>query len=187
MRPRFSVFIATSLDGFIARTDGSIDWLEQANGLVPEGEDCGYGAFFETVDCLVMGRNTFETVLGFETWPYGTMKVVVLTSRPLALPPHLADTVSVSDSPPGMLAETLGAQGVQHVYLDGGNTISRFLAANLVDEMTITTIPVLIGSGRPLFGPLGTDIGVKLEASKGWDFGFVQNRYSIATACKPAH
>lgn len=174
-----SVFIATSLDGFIARTNGSIDWLEEANTLAPEGEDCGYHAFFSTVDVLVMGRNTFETVLGFEGWPYAEKRLVVLSSKPLEIPVELRGTVSASSETPNELVARLEAEGAQHLYIDGGITIQRFLAAGLLDELTITTIPVLIGEGKPLFGPLAHDIKLRCVATKAYDFGFVQTTFSV--------
>jgi len=109
MSTKTSVFIATTLDGFISRTDGSIDWLNDANTAVPPGEDCGYKAFFKTVDVLVMGRNTFEQVLTFDPWPYEDCRVVVLTSRPLEIPQHLASSVSSSSEQPSDLVARLPA------------------------------------------------------------------------------
>ena len=91
-----SVFIATSLDGFIARSDGSIDWLNEANSVVPPGEDCGYKKFMSTVDTLIMGRNTFEQVLTFGEWPYGSTPVVVMSHRGITLPNDIPSSVSVS-------------------------------------------------------------------------------------------
>jgi dihydrofolate reductase len=179
MIPRCSVFIATSLDGFIARADGSIDWLETANACVPPGEDCGYGAFIASVDALVMGRQTFESVLAFDPWPYGGLPVVVQSRRSLDIPARLAPTVSASAEAPAELAERLGAAGARHLYIDGGETIRRFLAAGLIDEMTITTVPVLLGEGRPLFGGPAADRPLALIASRAWPFGFVQNRYRV--------
>jgi dihydrofolate reductase len=152
---KVSVYIATSLDGFIARRNGEIDWLGGGEG----GEDYGYAEFMSTVDQIVMGRNTYEKVLTFGGWPY-EKKVIVLTSRDLVIPPELS--------------------GVNHIYLDGGATIQRFLREGLVDEMTITAIPVLIGEGLPLFGPLHEDIKLELLASRSFSNGFVQNRYRIA-------
>ncbi|MBO9539463.1 dihydrofolate reductase [bacterium] len=180
MRSKTSVFIATSLDGFIARKDGSIDWLEVANTWVPEGEDCGYHAFFSTVDVLVMGRASFETVVGFETWPYGDKRVVVLSRREMAIPAALARTVTASSEAPRDLVNRLTAEGAKHLYIDGGITIQRFFAEDLIDELTITTIPVLLGEGRPLFGPLEKDIALTHVATKAYDFGFVQAVYRVA-------
>lgn len=174
-----SVFIATSLDGYISRADGAIDWLEAANASVPPGEDCGYAEFMGAVDVLVMGRNTFELVLGFPEWPYGDKRLIVLTSRPLALPPTLPPTVSVSNETPAALTARLAGEGVRRIYVDGGITIQRFLAAGLIDDLTVTTVPVLLGSGRRLFGALAADVALELVASRAYPFGFVQSSYRV--------
>ena len=179
MNARCSVFIATSLDGFISRSDGSIDWLNEANTVVPAGEDCGYAQFMSTVDALVMGRNTFEQVLSFEEWPYGSKPVVVLSRHLRSLPKHLPPTVSLSAEAPAALVARLLTEGLRHLYIDGGLTIQSFLTENLIDEMTITTIPVLLGSGKSLFGPLQRDVQLKLLSSKAFEFGFVQSKYHV--------
>lgn len=176
---KVSVFIATSLDGFIARKDGRIDWLEKANATVPQGEDCGYQKFFDSVDTLVMGRKTFETVLGFESWPYGDKKVVVLSTQLKEIPPHLTNTVSVVSLHPKKLIETLSREGSRHVYLDGGSTIQSFLAENLVDEITVTSIPVLLGEGISLFGRVSTDVSCLHLKTQVYENGFVQNQYQL--------
>ncbi len=181
MRARTSVFIATSLDGYISRTDGSVDWLDEANAVVPEGEDCGYKAFIETVDILVMGRNTFDQVLRFEPWPYENLRVIVLTHRPLGIPSDLAATVSSSSESPVNLVAQLSSKGAKHLYIDGGRTIQNFLKAGLVSQLTITTIPILLGTGRPLFGPLPSDQKLSLIASRSYEFGFVQSTYHVQT------
>jgi dihydrofolate reductase len=178
---RCSVFIATSLDGFIAREDGGIDWLEEANRAVPAGEDCGYGQFMATVDALVMGRHTFEQVLAFESWPYGRMPVVVLSRRMTGLPAGVPPTVSLYSGVPAELVARLSREGMRHVYVDGGITIRQFLAAGLINEITLTVIPVLLGTGRPLFGPLAADVRLEHIATRAFDFGFVQSRYRILT------
>jgi dihydrofolate reductase len=152
-----SVFIATSLDGFIARPDGSIDWLEHANAVVPP-PDCGYGAYMRTVDGLVMGRHSFEFVMSFAEWPYGTTPVHVLSSRMTALPPAAPATVSLSREEPAQLVDRLSQRGARHLYIDGGVTIQRFLRAGLIDQLIVTQIPVLLGQGRPLFGPTDADV-----------------------------
>lgn len=175
-----SVFIATSLDGFISRTDGSIDWLNKANAVVPEGEDCGYAQFLSTVDALVMGRNTFEQVLSFGEWPYGSTPVVVLSRQLKSLPGNVPATVSVSADDPAKLVQSLSAKGQSHLYIDGGLTIQSFLAAGLIDEIIITTIPILLGGGKSLFGPLPGDVQLNHLSSKAFDFGFVQNKYRVA-------
>jgi dihydrofolate reductase len=175
MTIRVSIYIATSLDGFIARKNGDIDWLSGSEG----GEDYGYAEFMSTIDHIAMGRNTFEKVLTFGGWPY-EKKVVVLTSRDLAIPNELAEKVEACNLPPADLLRYLETRDARHIYLDGGLTIQRFLRADLVDEMTITTIPVLIGEGLSLFGPLDRDIKLELLASRSFPNGFVQNKYRIA-------
>ena len=178
---KISVYIAVSLDGYIAREDEGLDWLPQPGdpGLDPD-EDYGYAAFFADIDTMVMGRNTFETVLGFGgDWPYEDKQVVVLRNRPLTIPPELTDKVSAMGGTPAEIAATLASQGVQHVYLDGGLTIQAFLRAGLVDEMIITTIPVLIGGGRPLFGLLESDIHLQHRATHAWPNGMVQSHYEL--------
>lgn len=177
MNSRCSVFIPTSLDGFIARSDGRIDWLNDANALVPPGEDCGFAEFLSSVDALVMGRNTFEQVLSFQEWPYGSKPVVVLSHSLRSLPAQAPATVFLSAESPAALVARLSAEGLRHLYIDGGLTIQRFLAASLIDEMTITVIPVLLGSGKPLFGSLQREMSLQLLASKAYDFGFVQSTY----------
>lgn len=180
MTAKASVFIATSLDGFIARPDGSIDWLNDANKAVPGGEECGYSQFMESIDVLVMGKSTFELVLTFDTWPYGNKRVVVLSSKPLIIPAGLPDTVSASSESPEVLVERLSAEGARRLYVDGGITIQRFLAAGLIDDITITLIPVLLGQGRPLFGPVTKDIPLIHVATRTFEFGFVQIKYRVA-------
>jgi len=174
-----SVYIATSLDGFIARSDGNIDWLNEANKSVTPGEDCGYSKFMADVDVIVMGRNTFEQVLTFGSWPYGSTQVVVLSQRGISLPSGLPPSVSVSSESPIALAARLAEHGTKKIYVDGGLTIQSFLAAGLVGDITITTIPVLLGSGKPLFGPLPSDVHLAHESTTAFEFGFVQNRYRV--------
>lgn len=179
MTAKASVFIATSLDGFIARPDGNIDWLNQANTVVPDGEDCGYASFMTTVDVIVMGRNTFEQVLTFGEWPYGDRKAVVLSQQGVVVPVSLRETVSVSAEAPELLVEMLSSEGAQHLYVDGGQTIQSFLNAGLISELTITVIPILLGAGKPLFGALKSDIVLKHLSTNAYEFGFVQSKYFV--------
>ena len=151
-----SVYIATSLDGLIARQNGEIDWL---GGSSEEGgEDYGYKEFMDTVDALVMGRNTYEQVLTFGDWPYGAKPVVVLSSRSLRIPERIAKSVETMSCSPIELVSELSKRGAKHLYIDGGKTIQGFLNAGLIQRFIITRIPVLIGTGIPLFGPLRRDI-----------------------------
>jgi dihydrofolate reductase len=177
MRAKTSVYIATSLDGYIARTGGDLDWLSP--DPLPGDEDYGYRAFIETIDALVMGRNTFDKVLTFGEWPYGELKVVVLTSRPLTLPGDLAATVSTLNLDPVGVIRHLSDQGARHLYIDGGLTIQRFLRAGLIDQLIITRIPVLLGSGIPLFGPLAADIKLSHVSTRSFPNGLVQSTYTI--------
>ena len=179
MSIKASVFIATSLDGFIARTNGDLDWLTGA-GSVSVEQDYGYQEFMDTVDTIVMGRNTFELVMSFDTWPYSGKNVVVLSSRPNAVPPRLVDDVKWHSLRPQRLVERLAARGATHLYVDGGKTIQGFLNAGLIDELTITRVPVLIGTGVPLFGPLNHDVRLTHIATRQFENGFVQSKYRVA-------
>ncbi len=183
-KAKASVFIATSLDGFIARPDGNIDWLNQANATVPTGEDFGYESFIATIDTIVMGRHTFEQVpteqvLTFDQWPYGDRQVVVLSKTGVVIPQALREHVSVSSELPESLVDRLTAAGAQHLYIDGGQTIQSFLRSGLIQELTITVIPVLLGSGKPLFGSLESDISLQHLMTHAYPFGFIQSKYRI--------
>lgn len=179
MMAKCSVFIATSLDGFIAREDGTIDWLENASATAPPGEDCGYADFIKTIDYLVMGRNTFELVSSFPEWPYKSTRVHVLSSTMFRLPSGMPDTVTLSHEAPTDLVQRLSKSGAKRLYIDGGITIQCFLQNNLIDDITITRIPILLGAGRTLFGPIGHDIQLKHVSTKTYPFGFVQDTYQV--------
>ena len=182
--PRGAVFIATSVDGFIARPDGTLDWLtgrpaEEETGQHDAEEDYGYGAFMDTVDALVMGRGTFDVVQGFDgAWPY-PKPVYVWTSHPADLVQQEgADVRPVSGSVDQVL-HRLRSDGVGRVYVDGGATIRQWLSAGLIDRMTISTVPVLIGEGIPLFGGTGPDIPLELESCETFPGGMVQRTYVV--------
>ena len=128
-----SVFIAVSLDGFIARSDGSIDWLMQANESVPTDEDGGYHDFIANIDCIIMGRYSYEKVLSFETWPY-TLPVIVMSQQNLTIPKHLKGQVSHSSDTPKQLTESLSNEGFNRFYIDGGITIQTFLKEDLIND-----------------------------------------------------
>lgn len=179
MEIRCSVYIAASVDGFIARPDGDIDWLHRPEYAAPEAGDFGYEAFISTVDALVMGRHSFEKVMSFAEWPYGEMTVVVLSSQGVDVPEALRDRVIVEQGAPQEIVARLEDRGYEHLYVDGGVTIQRFLQAGLIDEMIITQIPVLLGDGIPLFGSMGRELPLKHVATQSFENGFVQNRYEI--------
>jgi len=167
------VFVGISLDGFIARSNGAFDFLSGA-----EGEPHGYDEFFATVDAIVMGRNTYETVLPFPKWPYGEKPVFVLSTRPLPPAPDGA-VVEHMEAAPAEVLSRLAARGLDHIYVDGGITIQRFLRAGLIHRLTITRVPVLIGTGIPLFGPVDADIHVGHIATRHLAGGAVQSEYAI--------
>lgn len=171
-----TAFIATSLDGFIARRDGGIDWLASVE---MEGEDYGYAAFMATVDGMVMGRGTFETVVNFPEWPYGETPVTVLTNRPLAVPKRLQDKVTVFAAEPAVVMEHLRQRGFNHLYVDGGKTIQGFLAAGYLDSLILSQIPILLGDGLPLFGSLPKDVKLRHEETRSFASGLVQSRYAV--------
>jgi dihydrofolate reductase len=173
---RASVFIATSLDGFIARSDGALDWLPSGGG-----EPHGYEEFIATVDTIVIGRKTFETVLTFDAWPYGTKPVVVLSSNVGAFEPPAGAVCDFMDGTPAEIVRRLSARGINHIYVDGGITIQRFLEAGLIQRFIITRIPVLLGAGISLFGPLSHDVWFTHVATRTFPSGMVQSEYTIHT------
>jgi dihydrofolate reductase len=170
---RASVFVGTSLDGFIARADGTYDFLPTGGG-----EPHGYREFFDSVDALVIGRKTFETVLAFETWPYEGKPVFVLSSRPLARAPLGARVERLSGEPAAIVSQ-LEVRGIRHIYVDGGFTIQQFLAAGCIERVMITRVPVLIGTGISLFGPLPHDLVLKHVATRQFPSGLVQSEYIV--------
>ena len=174
-----SVYIATSLDGFIAREDGSLDWLPGSDGESESEEDYGYQDFMDSVDVLVMGRNSYEMVMSFGEWPYGEKRVVVLSSSLKKLGKGLPDNVELKSCTPNELLTHLEASDCKHAYIDGGKTIQGFLRANLIDEIIVTRIPVLIGTGISLFGPLDKDCALKHVETESYESGFVQSKYEV--------
>ena len=169
-----SVFIGTSLDGFIARPNGAVDFLPPGGG-----EPHGYDEFIASVDALVIGRNTFEIVVAFPEWPYGDKRVVVLSSRPLDL--SAVRRVEQMNGTPAEIVSKLAASGSQHLYVDGGITIQRFLRAGLVQRLVITRVPVLIGEGIPLFGTLPRDVRLHHIATQHYPSGLVKSEYQVMT------
>jgi dihydrofolate reductase len=169
-----SVFIGTSVDGFIARPNGRLDFLPEGGG-----EAHGYNEFFASVDALVIGRKTFETVLAFPDWPYGDKRVVVLSARKLDLSKVPGGTVEQMQGSPREIVSKLEGRGIRHIYVDGGVTIQRFLREGLIQRLIITRVPILIGEGIPLFGSLPKD--VRLEHVQTWHYasGLVKTEYRI--------
>ena len=171
---KVSVFIGTSVDGFIARPNGDLDFLPAGGG-----EPHGYNEFMASVDALVIGRKTFETVLAFPEWPYGTKRVVVLSSQPVDFSSVRGGVTEQMAGAPADVVAKLAASGVQHIYVDGGITIQRFLRAGLVQRLTITRVPVLIGEGIPLFGSLPHDVRLRHVATQHYPSGLVKSEYEV--------
>ena len=169
---RASVFCGISVDGFLARPDGRLDFLPS------EPEPHGYEEFIATVDALVMGRNTYEIVLGFGgEWPF-QKPVFILSSHEIVPPPEGANVQQLSGDPKEIAAK-LDDLGHEHIYVDGGITIQRFLAAGLVHRLIVTRVPVLIGEGIPLFGPLPSDVVLKHVRTQTYPSGLVQTEYNV--------
>ena len=170
MPTRLSVFIATSIDGFIATRDGSLEWLEQA---ARPDEDYGFEEFLESVDALAMGRATYDHIAHLDPLPFGERPVYVFTHHP---PSPRAHVHFVRLTPREALAHWTD-QGLGRVYVDGGQVISAFLAEGLIDDLVLTTAPVLLGAGRPLFHPGGQPADLLLDGVRTWPSGFVARTY----------
>ena len=164
------MFIATSLDGFIARRDGSIDWLSIVE---TPGEDYGYATFFAGVDALILGRRTYDTVIGFPAWPYDDKRCVVLTHNP----PASRHGERFHTGPPAPMLAQLHADGVRRVYVDGGAVIQLFLREGLIDDITLSIIPVVLGDGIRLFDGGGPGRRLRLQESRAFASGLVQVMY----------
>ncbi len=164
MKKRNSVFIATSLDGYIADKNGGIDWLDSTPN--PENSDMGYYRFMKQIDAMVMGRNTFDTVCGFDVeWPY-TVPVFVLSNSLQEIPAKYQGKAHLVKGSLSEVLSTIHKQNYHRLYIDGGITIQQFLNEDLIDEMIITTIPVLLGDGIPLFSALNEKLYFELVKSE---------------------
>lgn len=170
-----SVFIGTSVDGFIARPNGDLDFLPPGGG-----EPHGYNEFMASVDAIVIGRKTFEKVLTLGDWPYGDKRVVVLSSHPVDLSAASGGVVEQMAGTPAGIVSQLAASGAHHLYVDGGITIQGFLRAGLIQRLIITRVPVLIGDGISLFGALPRDIQLRHVATRHYPSGLVQSEYHVA-------
>lgn len=171
---KITVFVGVSVDGFLARKDGKLDFLPTDGG-----EPHGYEEFIKTVDAIVIGRNTFEVVLGFGGWAYGKKRVVVLSSKPLDLSVARGGVVEQMGGDPAEIVAKLEASGARHLYVDGGLTVQRFLRAGLVNRLVVTRVPVLIGDGIPLFASLPHDIRLEHVATQSYTSGLVKSEYRV--------
>ena len=172
--------MATSLDGFVARKDHSLDWLDPANET---DEDLGTEAFMDSMDAMVMGRGSFETMLKLGVWPY--LFPVTVLSRSMTrddIPEGHIDKVQLSEKSPTELMRELAAHGHRRVYVDGGKIVQSFMRAGLIHEMTLTVLPILLGEGLSIFGPMGGDLVLELVSSRAFPSGIVQSTYRFPDA-----
>jgi len=163
------------MDGFIARPNGELDFLPPGGG-----EPHGYDEFIASVDAIVIGRKTFESVLTLGPWPYGDKRVVVLSSRAVDLSAVRGGVVEHMAGPPAQIVAELSARGLHDLYVDGGITIQEFLRAGLIQRLIITRVPVLIGEGVPLFGTLPRDIRLRHISTRQYPSGLVSSEYQVA-------
>lgn len=183
---RMSVFVGTSLDGFIARKNGSLDFLPSV-GADPNG----YLEFLATIDACVIGRKTYEWVLDWMRrthgpWPY-EKPVFVLTRKPSRVRIPKPVKCEVWNCSPKRAAALLEKRGFRHVYVDGGRTIQAFLRAGLIQRIIVNRYPVLIGQGVPLFGELPHDIRLRHVSTKAYPKGLVKSEYEVVRAGRGRH
>ncbi|MFA6917091.1 MAG: dihydrofolate reductase family protein [Parachlamydiales bacterium] len=172
LKPKISVFLATSLDGYIATEEGNLDWLDV---VYMNDEDFGFRNFLLNIDVIVMGRKTYEVVNGFSNWPYKGKRVIVLSKTLKAV----RKDAELYDGDILELVEILGKEGAKHVWVDGGETIAEFLRLSLIERMTVSTIPVILGKGIPLFHKMETGCNCRLLSTHAYESGLVQNCYQL--------
>lgn len=171
-----TVYIATSIDGFIARPDGGVDWLDVAG---PDDEDYGFFAFMAGIDALVMGRKTLETALSLGPWYYGETPVICLSSTLQTPPEGSPDTVELMNAAPRDVVATLAERGLNNLYVDGGTTIQQFMDHELIDRFIIARIPVIIGEGIPLFGNVPADLKFEHVKTDIFENGITKSEYTV--------
>jgi dihydrofolate reductase len=175
---RAFVFLGLSVDGRIARPDGDLEWLTSRGEAAG---DAGFTPFLESVDSVVMGRKTYEAIASYDDWPYLDRPIHVISTT---LAAEADSRITVHRSPESAV-DALQRDGRQRVYVDGGATIRWFLAAKLVDEITLSQVPVLIGEGPSLFGPLGGDVDLEHVRTDVLDGGMVQTTYRVVDGPTP--
>ncbi len=170
-RPKISIYIATSIDGYIARKDGGLDWLDRVGGF---DEDYGFKKLLNSIDALIIGRKTYEVAITVQD-PYPGKKVIVLSNSLNSV----RKDMELYQGDLTQLATKLHSDGVKHIWVDGGVTISQFLDLQMVDSMTLSVIPVILGSGIPLFNAIGKELACRLVHSQSYPSGLVQLNYEI--------
>jgi len=171
-RPQISIYIAPSIDGYIARKDQSLDWLDQVGGF---DEDYGFKEFLDSVDSLIIGRKTYEVASSVTDWPYKGKRVVVLSNSLQSVKKE----AELYHGDVAQLAFKLHADGIKHIWIDGGVTIAQFLEYQMVDTIILSIIPIILGSGIPLFNVIRKELPCRLISSQSYPSGLVQLKYKI--------
>jgi dihydrofolate reductase len=171
-RPKISIYIATSIDGYIARKDGSLDWLDRVGGF---DEDYGFQKLLDSIDAVILGRNTYEIAASVPNWPYKGKRINVLSNRLQTV----REEAELFRGDLTQLASQLHLDGIKHIWIDGGVTISQFLELQMVDLMTLSVIPVILGTGMPLFSAIGKELPCRLISSQSYPSGLVQLNYEM--------
>ncbi len=181
-----SIFIGTSADGYIATEDGSVAWLEQAgdvNANMGSEADMGFNSYIQSVDCMIMGRKCLDMLSSFnltdKDWPYGNIRIYAMSRSIKEAPKNIRDRVEMFNGEITDLVSQLEDEGFKHAYIDGGATITSFLNKKLLNELHITRAPILLGSGKPLFGKLDNSIKLINAKAKTYPNGFVQQSYNV--------
>lgn len=170
--PKISIYIAVSIDGYIARKDGGLDWLEYGH---TGDEDYGFKKFINSIDALILGRNTYEVVCAFGEWPYKGKRVIVLSDTLK----EVREEAELFCGQLTNLVSMLHSKGIKHVWIDGGITVSKFLELGLVDEITISVIATILGSGIPLFNVMNREHRCRLLSTQSYPSGLVQLKYEV--------
>ena len=181
-----SVYIATSADGYIATTDGGVNWLHTAGDQdadMGDNPDMGFGSFIDSIDCMIMGRKCMEMISSMdltpEQWPYGDTHIVVLSNTVKEPPENLLGKVEMYSGDIQSLIKKLETNGFKHAYIDGGSTITSFINLKLIDKMTITKAPVLLGEGIPLFGKINQSVKLENAEATAFPNEFIQIKYDV--------
>ena len=182
-----SVFIATSADGYIATSEGAVDWLHTSGNQdadMSANPDMGFHHFIASVDCMIMGRKCMQTLADFnlapEQWPYGDIKIYVLSHSVSVAPENMRNKVEMYSGDILALINKLASDGYQHAYIDGGKTITAFINQQLINEMIITKAPIILGEGIPLFGKIEKPIKLLEANATAFPNDFIQIKYSVS-------
>ena len=185
----YSVFIATSTDGYIATEDGGIEWLEAAGKKdvdMGDNQDMGFNTFIESVDCMIMGRKCMDKISSFniplEHWPYASARVIALSNTVKKAPENLHGKVEMYSGDLLELTNRLESEGFKHAYIDGGSTITSFIKLKLITHLHLTRAPVLIGGGIPLFGKFETHVVLENAEVVAYPNDFITTKYKVSYA-----